>query len=364
MSDYYSNKKYFVYRHIVPNGKMYIGITSKSSPELRWGVGGKAYSKSNKHFWYAIQKYGWDNIEHIVVAHSLTVDQACNLESYLIYKYNSMQDGYNQTSGGIRPTEITDEIRNKLSIAIKAYHSTLPEGAWSAKFRGHAVSDSAKKKISSKATGRKYSNAVIERRKRTFKEHLTPERRSMYGSFSKGRTVSEETRKKISAANKGRVVSEETRLRIGRKSKERFSVKHIWVHNEINELEIPESKLSEYLSIGYVIGRLNTKSIYLTKCGNTIKVSKYELDTYLSDGWVRGFSNDRCENIKRSKQKFIYTYKGNIFASGKALALYLRNNGYPKIVQGTINLICSGKPVQAYPELSIDILRNPVDENI
>ena len=359
----YQNRRYFVYRHIVPNGKMYVGITSKSNPELRWGVGGKSYFK-NKHFWNAIQKYGWDNIIHIVVAHNLTVDQACRLEAYLIDKYDSFNNGYNQTTGGVYPTEISEEVRNTISHKVKCYHSNLPVGAWSEKFRGHKLSEEAKRKIGAKARGRKYSKDVVERRKYTFQQNLTLERRAMYGSFSRGRILSEQTRNKISQANMGRFVSTDTRVAISQKAKDRFSVKHIWVHNADRELEIPKYAQTLYEAQGYTVGRLNLKTIYLTKDGTTIKVCESAVDSYLLEGWCRGFSEDRYNNIRKSKQKYIYIYKGITFTSGKALAIHLRDNGYPKIVQGTVNSICTGHTIAAYPELSIEIQRKSVNENI
>ena len=49
------------------NGKMYIGITSRT-PEARWGNNGSQYTKAkNPCFYNAIQKYGWDNFEHIIL---------------------------------------------------------------------------------------------------------------------------------------------------------------------------------------------------------------------------------------------------------------------------------------------------------
>ena len=123
MSNYYLTRKYFVYRHVAPNSKMYIGITSRLNPEDRWGKDGKGYIE-NTHFWNAIQKYGWNNFKHIIVAHNLDVDTACHLEEYLIKKYDTMNNGYNQTSGGVRPTEITDEIRDKIEYE---YFETLED---------------------------------------------------------------------------------------------------------------------------------------------------------------------------------------------------------------------------------------------
>lgn len=90
---------YVVYMHIVPNGKKYIGITSKK-PEYRWS-NGKGY-KSNKHFYNAIQKYGWENIEHIILYNNLEEKEAYKKEIELIAKYksNNRKYGYNNSTGG------------------------------------------------------------------------------------------------------------------------------------------------------------------------------------------------------------------------------------------------------------------------
>ena len=66
------NKKFCVYRHIFPNGKSYIGITSKK-PNQRW-ENGKGYSKTGQNAIYnAIKKYGWDNIKHEILFDNLTL---------------------------------------------------------------------------------------------------------------------------------------------------------------------------------------------------------------------------------------------------------------------------------------------------
>ena len=56
---------YKVYVHISPNGKRYYSITCQEV-EKRW-KNGKGYYK-NEYFTKEINKYGWDNIEHIVIA--------------------------------------------------------------------------------------------------------------------------------------------------------------------------------------------------------------------------------------------------------------------------------------------------------
>ena len=111
---------YCVYKHTAPNGKCYIGITSKK-PEHRWNHG-RAYYQ-NKYFTHAIQKYGWDNFQHEVLFTGLSKQEACNLERQLIkqYKSNDLQNGYNLSAGGENPSEgshRSEEINRKMSILM------------------------------------------------------------------------------------------------------------------------------------------------------------------------------------------------------------------------------------------------------
>jgi len=91
---------YYVYCHISPNNKYYIGITGQK-PENRWRKEGKGYQHQIL-FWRAIQKYGWDNFEHKILYSNLTKEEACEKEQYLItyYKSNDSKYGYNCSIGG------------------------------------------------------------------------------------------------------------------------------------------------------------------------------------------------------------------------------------------------------------------------
>lgn len=88
-----------VYIHIVPNGKVYVGITSKD-PKYRWNYG-HGYRKC-KRFWNAIVKYGWQNIKHDVLYDGLTKYEAESIERKLIADYCSTNPkyGYNIMPGG------------------------------------------------------------------------------------------------------------------------------------------------------------------------------------------------------------------------------------------------------------------------
>lgn len=89
---------YTVYVHIFPNGKKYVGIT-RQAPERRWARG---HGYKNQAVHRAIEKYGWDNIEHIIVAENLSHAAACEMEVALISLLSANVDGYgyNLSSGG------------------------------------------------------------------------------------------------------------------------------------------------------------------------------------------------------------------------------------------------------------------------
>lgn len=112
---------YTVYMHKNKiNDKVYIGITSQYPVKRRWRKG-SCYKSCNK-FYKAIQKYGWDNFEHIILFENLTEKDACKKEIELIKKYNSIKKGYNILKGGNlsnKGIHFTQEHKNKIGIANK-----------------------------------------------------------------------------------------------------------------------------------------------------------------------------------------------------------------------------------------------------
>lgn len=104
-----------VYRHILPNKKMYIGITGQR-PKKRW-QNGNGYITSD-YFYRAIQKYGWGNIKHEILYENLSKEEACKKEIELILKYKTTdrKNGYNRTFGGETPV-LTEETKNKIRIS-------------------------------------------------------------------------------------------------------------------------------------------------------------------------------------------------------------------------------------------------------
>ena len=104
---------YKLYVHICPNGKKYYGIT-KMEPKKRWNYG-NGY-RTNPYFTNAIKKYGWNNIEHIILFDSLTEYEAKELEKYYIQWYQTADRkyGYNISLGGDGSNH-SEETLKKLS---------------------------------------------------------------------------------------------------------------------------------------------------------------------------------------------------------------------------------------------------------
>ena len=106
MVDYREDAKWTVYVHIVPKelsgydcDKYYVGITSQKV-ERRWGYSTGIHYKKSTRFYEAIQQYGFNNMQHEIVAENLTKDEAYNFEELLIKKLksNNPELGYNMTS--------------------------------------------------------------------------------------------------------------------------------------------------------------------------------------------------------------------------------------------------------------------------
>lgn len=157
---------YTVYQHIFPNGKRYIGVT-RNSVHKRWGY--KGYNYRSQFVGRAIEKYGWDNIEHDIFCVCETKEQAEKVEHFLVSHFDTMnpEHGYNVLPGGdVSVNDATPEMRYKLGNGN----------------RGRKHTDEEKQKISEgckRAFNRPESNGHI------------------------GRKASEETRKKMRKAHSG-----------------------------------------------------------------------------------------------------------------------------------------------------------------
>lgn len=145
---------YKVYIHIFPNNKVYIGMTCQE-PKERWKRG-KAY-KENRHLYNAINKYGWDNIEHKILFDNLEKEEAEQKEINLIkaYKANDNQYGYNIEYGGCHNGKTSEQTKKKISIANKGKHNSPATEFKKGQIGNRAIiTEEIKRKISEKNKGK------------------------------------------------------------------------------------------------------------------------------------------------------------------------------------------------------------------
>lgn len=164
-----SNNQYIVYKHTnLNNNKIYIGITKYgNNPNIRWR-NGMGY-ETNKKFFEDILKYGWNNFNHEILEQNLTEIEAIQKERYYIKLYNSVETGYNNSSGGSIPSieaakaisnALTGIKRDKKSIEkqMRTKHERYGSG------RGQNYFGSQAKKVKCNETGDVF--ATIEEAKR------------------------------------------------------------------------------------------------------------------------------------------------------------------------------------------------------
>lgn len=200
-------QNYCVYVHIAPNGKLYIGMTGMK-PTSRWN-NGKGYLKC-KLFYRAIEKYGWDNIKHIVLLEGLSCEIAQECEKALIRKYHTNNEafGYNLTAGGEGKAgyKYSEEQRQAISDRLK----------------GHPTSEETRRKIgeaNKKAlTGRKLSPEHVQHMREGARgvphkpipadaiRRMAEKQKGNH--YHLGHKASEDTRKRMSEAHKGKPLPE------------------------------------------------------------------------------------------------------------------------------------------------------------
>ena len=240
---------------------------------------------SLEYFYRAIQKYGWDNFEHIIFAEDLTKQDADHMEILLIKFYNTTDRDYGYNicygGGGSYGRIISEETRKKMSESAKArcteewvrqhvktfralwqdeayrqymINRTYLSGEQHPSF-GKPLSDEVKQKISIANTGKPAWNKGIpaseESKRKNRESHIglqggennpmygknhTEETKAIIGNKAKerlsnpqnnpmfGKHHTEETKKKISEKAQNR--TEEHRQKLSVALKSRFADKN------------------------------------------------------------------------------------------------------------------------------------------
>ena len=87
-------KPYYIYIHTCPNYWTYVGVSR--NPKQRWN-NGEGY-KGNKYFYKAIQKFGWENIKHEIVAKTNYRWIAEKIERTIITHFQEKEISFNETN--------------------------------------------------------------------------------------------------------------------------------------------------------------------------------------------------------------------------------------------------------------------------
>lgn len=209
------------------NGKVYIGKSEKEFTESYLGSG-VLLSK-------AIKKYGRGNFKVELIEYCDTVDNLNDREKFWINEYNG-SSCYNIAEGGTGGNTMGNHPNKK------AHYNSISKKI-SETLKGHIVSDEQRKKQSKSHTG--WFGRLSEDEQTAYREKLSKKMKDVYkdGHHSKGKSLTDEHRRKLSKAAKdngfggdtwsnltesernrrssklsnalkGKIVSEETRLKI------------------------------------------------------------------------------------------------------------------------------------------------------
>jgi len=116
-------KKYIVYLHRNKiNGKCYVGRTSQS-PSTRWGHNGWHYHEQ-EYFFRAIQKYGWNNFDHIILEENIDEKNIDERECYWGGYYHALYpNGYSLILGKNQRFEAKESLKNRSETSKKNWEN-------------------------------------------------------------------------------------------------------------------------------------------------------------------------------------------------------------------------------------------------
>lgn len=277
-----NDKKYYIYKHTSPSGKVYIGKTCYKYPKQRWKKDGSGYIGC-PYFYNAIIKYGWDNIKHEILYENLNNDEAIQREIELISKYKALGISYNCTDGGEGASiKHSKEWNEKISKSHKGKKiSEESKEKMRIAHTGKSLSDSHKDKISKSLKGVKKSDLHCKNIKENHWD-ISGENHPNWGKH-----LNDNTKKKISAANSNK----------------------LGINKDGIEIRISNNELETYLKNGWKIGGLpkpprsepnnNLGKTKLKKENEILYVINNEVGKYVMSGW------EIC-NERRRRQYRLY----------------------------------------------------------
>lgn len=182
---------------------MYIGQTRRT-PEKRFYQHKRYANTFDNKLYAAWRKYGEPKLKTLLIC---SADMLNFYEELCVKHYNTYRLGYNSTTGGLAPTEVSIATRQKLSIAHKNLNKVVIIGqaqkdAISKALKGNThgkcrkgctMSEEQKEKLRIAHTGKKLSAAHIQK--------ISDSHKGINNAFY-GKVHSDEMRKIISERTK------------------------------------------------------------------------------------------------------------------------------------------------------------------
>ena len=212
----------YIYKIGFPNGKVYIGLTTRTlrrrKTEHKW----EAKNGNPRYVYNAIRKYNMvDTLELIVIDTAETRDELCRKETEQIEIHQSCNKeyGYNGTRGGdgVVGYEYTEELKQKRSDAAKEHWedpkarqraSDAAKEQWEDPKARQKASDAMKKRWEDPQARQKASDAMKRQwedpgaRQRLIDALDTPQARQRKSDAAKKRWDDLEARQKVSDVSK------------------------------------------------------------------------------------------------------------------------------------------------------------------
>lgn len=295
-------KKWCVYKHTAPNGKVYIGITChQNNITRRFGQNGNGY-KTQRKFYRAIKKYGWENFNHEILEKNLeSLDLANEREQYYIDLFDSHKNGYNSTDGGDGTLGrfFSDEERKIRSEKMSGENNHMygKSGVLSPNYGVH-FSEEHKRKISESNKGKKLSNETKHKLSIIAKQRNIPSNKMELYMMDENLNIVKEFSSGIEAAEYVGVKPQQIYDALHKLNN--YTVGYYWCRKEnyLNFIEnfIPHNKVI-------------TKAVH--KCdlqNNILKTYESFREANRQTGVDRKSIKQCCENIRKTAGGYIWRY--------------------------------------------------------
>jgi group I intron endonuclease len=143
-----------IYLITFPNGKHYVGRTKNTLGQRLTEHRASAKKRKQHQLYYAINKYGWENIETEVLHEAINEEELILRELFYIQQYNSVEEGYNMTYNteiggdnwkGRKHTEEYDLWRERIAKKLQGSNNIM---------FGKSHTEESLQKMKEKAKGR------------------------------------------------------------------------------------------------------------------------------------------------------------------------------------------------------------------